>query len=538
LTRTGIRPGGLIPILISVLVLTGCAGGDRITGWSGTVSDIPDGERLEWISSHLPPIPREFRAAWIATVANIDWPSEPGLPVHQQQDELIDLLDRASLLNLNAVVFQIRPTADALYASDLEPWSWYLTGESGLNPGWDPLTFAIDESRRRGLEMHVWFNPYRAHHPIAEDSVAANHVSNTMPGSVHTYGVYRWMDPGAPEVADHSFNVIMDVVERYDIDGVHMDDYFYPYSVNDDEGNAVPFPDSASFAVYGDDLSLADWRRRNVDRFIERVYAGIKERKPWVLFGISPFGIWRPGYPEGIRGFDQYEGLYADARKWLNLGWVDYFTPQLYWPIASEGQPYGPLLRWWVGENTLNRHVWPGNGTYRVNARESIRYDISEVADQIRLTRETAGATGNIHFSMQALIPSEDEKPNNDALADDLVSGVYSQDAVVPRTSWLGQPSPEAPVLDIRQLGGKTHVDLTPGDNTPVRWWAIHLRTDDGWTFHSLPGTERTIPSTLIEGHTAVVVRAVARLGLESAAAVSLLPARELALMTQPSSMP
>ncbi len=336
----------ILPLFLALL-LSACASTEII-------SEEHPADRLERVRSSLPHIDREFRAVWVATVANIDWPSEPGLPVHRQQSELIDILNRVRMLGLNAIILQIRPTADAFYQSDLEPWSYYLTGQNGVapDPFYDPLAFATEEAHRRGLDLHVWLNPYRAGHPTAPDSKAMNHVANRFPDAVLAYGTQLWMDPGAPEIADHSLAVIMDVVERYDIDGVHMDDYFYPYTVRDEEGNTVAFPDSAAYAAYGESMDIGDWRRQNVDRFIERVYASIKERKPWVLFGLSPFGIWRPGHPEGVTGFDQYEGLYADARKWLRNGWVDYYTPQLYWPMDSQGQPYGPLLDWWVGRTS------------------------------------------------------------------------------------------------------------------------------------------------------------------------------------------
>ncbi|HEX9938601.1 MAG TPA: family 10 glycosylhydrolase, partial [Longimicrobium sp.] len=305
----------------------------------------------------IPSVRREFRGVWIATVANIDWPSRPGLPADSQRAELIALLDRAQALRLNAIVFQIRPAGDALYRSQLEPWSEYLTGAQGTPPsdGYDPLEFAITESHRRGMQLHAWFNPYRARHMSAKTPEAANHISRTHPEVVKQYGRYLWMDPGEPRVQDHSMAVILDVVRRYDVDGVHIDDYFYPYPERDSAtGGNREFPDEASWRRYqagGGRLSRDDWRRNNVDRFVERMYREVHQVKPWVQVGISPFGIWRPGYPAQITaGLDQYAGLYADARKWLREGWTDYFVPQLYWPIARTGQSYPVLLDWWANE--------------------------------------------------------------------------------------------------------------------------------------------------------------------------------------------
>ncbi len=476
--------------------------------------------RIERLRASLPHVDREFRAVWVATVANIDWPSQPGLPTHRQQTELIDILDRVRLLGLNAVVLQIRPTADAFYPSELEPWSYYLTGENGKapEPFYDPLAFAIDEAHRRGIDLHVWFNPYRAGHPTASDTLAANNVVNQFPGAVHDYGAQRWMDPGAPEIADHSFRVIMDVVERYDVDGIHMDDYFYPYAVRDENGDDVPFPDSAAYALYGDGLALSDWRRRNVDQFIERVYAGIKERKPWVLFGLSPFGIWRPGHPEGITGFDQYEGLYADARKWLREGWVDYYTPQLYWSLDSSGQPYGPLLDWWIGENVTNRHIWPGNAIYRADPGPNKAWPVQEVVDQIERTRQTPGASGNVLFSMQAL------RPNDVVMSDSLLTTAYAKQALPPATTWLGGRIPGVPTAEVRLLAGRPHVSLTPADDVPVRRWSVQVLIDGRWKTHIVPGSQRTLLPELIQGAEAVAIRAVTRLGRDSEPQVVLIP--------------
>lgn len=502
----------LLPLVL-VLFLSACASTSSIPG-------ADDTRQIERIRASLPHLDREFRAVWVATVANIDWPSQPGLPAHKQQSELVDILERVRMLGLNAVILQIRPTADALYYSELEPWSYYLTGEDGKppEPFYDPLAFAVNEAHRRGLDLHVWFNPYRAGHPTASDTLAGNNVINRFPDAVHDYGSQRWMDPGAPEIADHSFAVVMDVLERYDIDGIHMDDYFYPYAVRDEDGNTVPFPDSVAYGQYGDGLSLSDWRRRNVDQFIERVYAGIKERKPWVLFGLSPFGIWRPGHPEGVTGFDQYEGLYADARKWLRNGWVDYYTPQLYWSLDSEGQPYGPLLDWWVGENVTNRHIWPGNAIYRADPGPNKAWPVREVIDQIERTRATAGASGNVLFSMQAM------RPDDVQLSDSLFMATYAEPALPPPTTWLGGQSPGAPSLEARSFLGRTHVAVAPSDAVPVRRWAVQVLGPSGWTHHILPSSQRTIDADLLENADAVAVRAVTRLGYESEPSILLLP--------------
>lgn len=259
-----------------------------------------------FVPSHATPPPpaREFRGAWVATVKNIDWPSKPGLSTAQQKAELLIILDRAAQLKLNAVLLQVRPACDALYASKLEPWSEYLTGKMGRAPSpfYDPLEFAVTEAHRRGLELHAWFNPFRARHNTGFSTLSKNHISRTHPEFVRTYGQQLWLDPGDKAARDYSQAVILDIVKRYDIDGAHMDDYFYPYAEKDKAGAVIDFPDWPSWNRYlagGGKLSRGDWRRENVNGFVHRLHDEIKARKPWVKFGISPFGIWRPDQPAG-----------------------------------------------------------------------------------------------------------------------------------------------------------------------------------------------------------------------------------------------
>ena len=311
-----------------------------------------------------PSAEREFRAAWVATVDNINWPSKPGLPVEEQKKEAIKLLDLLYENNFNAVVFQVRPQCDAMYRSDLEPWSYYLTGEQGKapEPYYDPLEFWIEEAHKRGIELHAWLNPYRAHHPTGGEVTDASIVKKR-PDLVVKLGEegYWWMDPALKGTQDHSYNVVMDLVSRYDLDGIHFDDYFYPYP---DYNNNKDFPDDESWQAYqqgGGKLSRGDWRRDAVNTFIERLYKGIKAEKPYVKFGLSPFGIWQPYNPPAIGGsFNQHETLYADAKLWLNKGWIDYYSPQLYWPINQLAQSYPVLLGWWKDQNLKGRHLWPG----------------------------------------------------------------------------------------------------------------------------------------------------------------------------------
>ncbi|MGE5498792.1 MAG: glycoside hydrolase family 10 protein [Syntrophothermus sp.] len=317
---------------------------------SATVSTNAANKKKE--AEEIPSASRELRAAWVATVDNIDWPSKPGLSVDEQKKEAIAILDRLKELNMNAVIFQVRPQADALYKSDLEPWSYYLTGEQGKapEPFYDPLEFWVSEAHARGIELHAWFNPYRANHPAMKCEISPKSIVKTKPECVRKLGKagYYWMDPSLQEVQNHSYSVIMDVVKRYDIDGVQFDDYFYPYS---EYNEGKDFPDDESYKAYtdkGGKLSRGDWRRDNVNKFVKRVYEGIKKVKASVLFGISPFGLYRPGYPASIpSGFDQYSTLYADAKLWFNRGWVDYYSTQLYWNISNMKVSFPIHFGWW-----------------------------------------------------------------------------------------------------------------------------------------------------------------------------------------------
>ena len=303
-----------------------------------------------------PPEPREFRAAWVATVANIDWPSQPGLPAEAQRAEATAMLDRAAAIGLNALILQVRPAGDALYPSALEPWSEYLTGAQGRAPvpAWDPLAWWVQEARARGLELHVWFNPYRARHSSAKTPLVAPHLAVRQPALARRYGDQLWIDPGEPAAAAHTLAVVADVVRRYDIDGVHIDDYFYPYPVKAGDAD-LPFPDDAAYARYrlgGGLLARDDWRRANVDALVQEMHATVRRIKPWVRFGISPFGLGRPDRrPPGITGFSQFDKLYADVERWLENGWLDYLAPQLYWPIDRAGQAFPVLLDYWIGQN-------------------------------------------------------------------------------------------------------------------------------------------------------------------------------------------
>jgi uncharacterized lipoprotein YddW (UPF0748 family) len=404
------------------------------------------------------------------------------------------MLDRAVELKLNAVILQVRPAADALYESKYEPWSESLTGQMGKapEPYYDPLAFAVEEAHKRGLELHAWFNPYRAYHPQAKSEIAANHISKTHPELVRQYGKYLWLDPGEKAVQDYTLAVIMDVVRRYDIDGVHLDDYFYPYKQRDAQNQSIDFPDEPSWQKYlqsGGKLSRNDWRRENINTLIERLYQAIKTEKSWVKLGISPFGIWRPGYPAQIKGFDAYSQIYADARKWLANGWLDYFSPQLYWNIEFPDQSYPVLLNWWVEQNTFGRHIWAGNYTGRLGNSTSKGWPSEEILYQIRVTRGQEGATGNVHFSMKSLMQ------NRQGISDLLAKDLYSRPALVPASPWLSNTPPGKPSLTIDKnpTSGVIQLNWKPTGTEKVWLWVIQTRSGSEWTTKIVPGRQTSI---------------------------------------------
>ncbi|USX20807.1 family 10 glycosylhydrolase [Oxalobacteraceae bacterium OTU3REALA1] len=480
-----------------------------------------------------PPAPREFRAAWVSTVANIDWPSRSNLSSEKQQAEAVAILERCKALNLNAIVLQVRPSADAIYPSELEPWSEFLTGQQGRAPkgGYDPLQFWIEQAHARGMELHAWFNPYRARHATAKSALARNHIAKTNPEAVKTYGRYLWMDPGESAASQRTLDVILDVVRRYDIDGVHIDDYFYPYPIDTPnaagpEGVALDggmggkqeleFPDQPSWQRYllgGGTLDRPHWRRQNVNALIQALYIGIHKEKSWVRFGISPFGIGRPDRrPAGIVGLSQYDKLYADAELWLNNGWLDYLAPQLYWPVAQAPQAFDVLLDYWLAQNTRARHVWPGLYTSRID-NTAKTFAPEEIVKQIGVTRSRAGACGHLHFSVAALME------NRKGITDQLKARTYQAPALSPATPWLGAELPAVPGATAKRESQGVGLRLAPGGGKPVTHYAIWSRYGAEWRFAVAPASRAVLllaDDAAGQAAEMVVVSAVDRLGNES----------------------
>jgi len=381
----------------------------------------------------------EFRGVWIATVENIDWPSKRGLPVEQQKQEFINILDMHYRNGMNAVIVQVRPVADAFYPSTLEPWSEYLNGKQGLppTPYYDPLQFMIEETHKRGMEFHAWINPYRAVFSVGKSSVSPSHITKIKKEWAVTYGKYKWLDPGIPEVREHTARVVRDIVSRYEVDAIHMDDYFYPYRESGD------FPDGKSFAKYGNGMDKADWRRANVDSIIKLLSETIKNTNPRVKFGISPFGIWRNKKqdPAGsnTNGSSNYDDLYADIRLWLQEQWIDYVAPQLYWQIGHKLADYTTLLDWW-SRNVYGRQLFVGHAMYRAN--EAAWQNKNELPNQIQMLRNNSNVMGSVYFSSKNFIP------NPHGWTDSLRENYYSTPAIVPPMKWIDSVPPPKPVLN------------------------------------------------------------------------------------------
>ena len=372
---------------------------------------------LSWAQSAQP----EFRGAWVATVDQIDWPSKGNFNSEAQKAEFIALLDMHQRNGLNAVVVQIRPCADAFYPSPFEPWSQWLTGKQGKapEPYYDPLEFMLAETHKRGMVFHAWLNPYRAEFNIGNRAVTENHITRMYPEWFVDYGGKRYFDPGNKEAQNYVVNVVKDIVRRYPVDGIHMDDYFYPYPIA-----GVQFGDSKTFQQYGKGMKRDDWRRSNTDSIIAKLHRTIKAERPSCVFGISPFGVWRSIDRDPKRGsrtigtLTNYDDLYADILLWLQRGWIDYVAPQLYWELGHRRAPFEHLIEWW-SKNTYGKHLYIGVAIYRANSNAAWR-DKEQLPNQMELIRSTPNVNGVIFYSSSSF----QTNPNgwNDRLREDYFS--------------------------------------------------------------------------------------------------------------------
>ncbi len=387
---------------------------------------------------------REFRAVWVATVANIDWPSKPGLSTDQQKKEAIAILDMHAKNRMNAIIMQIRPASDAFYPSELEPWSRYLTGTPGKAPSpfYDPLRFWIEECHQRNMEFHAWLNPFR----VAQDAsqpLASSHIAFQHPDWIVNYGGKLYFDPGLPQTREFVVKVVTDIVARYDVDAIHFDDYFYPYPLKDE------FPDTNSFDQFNRGFQAsqkADWRRDNVDIIIKMLSESIKKTKPWVKFGISPFGVWRnkaddPDGSQTTAGTTNYDHLYADILKWQKNGWIDYCLPQLYWQIGNSSVDFLTLSQWWA-EHAYNRAMYIGHAVYKLDANSTIPEwrDQNQLVRQIETIRQIPQLGGSAFYS------SVHFKRDLFGFEKSLQKKLYKYPALVPAMPWIDNKAPQAPI--------------------------------------------------------------------------------------------
>lgn len=345
----------------------------------------------------------EMRAVWIATVDNIDWPSQPTLSSAQQKNDFIRLLDMHQRNGINALIVQVRPSSDAFYPSPFEPWSQWLTGKQGQAPVpyYDPLEFMITETHKRGMEFHAWMNPYRAVFNIYHSSIAPNHITRIHPEWFLTYGDKRYFDPGNKQAQEYVANVVRDVVKRYKVDAIHFDDYFYPYPLP-----GKVFPDFSSYMKFGNGMSRDDWRRSNVDSIILKLHNVIKQENKDCQFGISPFGVWRnadkdPNGSNTKAGPTNYDFLYADILLWLKNSWIDYVAPQIYWEIGHKAADYDVLVDWW-SKNTFGKNCYIGLGMYKAGSNKAWK-EKSQLPRQIQKIRNTPNIHGMAFFSSKSL---------------------------------------------------------------------------------------------------------------------------------------
>lgn len=389
---------------------------------------------------------REMRGVWITTVVNIDFPSNADLSPQQQRDELSAILDKHEENGINAIFFQVRPSADAFYYSELEPWSKYLNGEQGKAPSpfYDPLTYIIEEAHKRNMELHAWINPFRVR-LNKNDKLSKWHIYNLHPEWGWDYGNKTYLDPGIPKVREYVQNIVLDITKRYDIDGVHFDDYFYPYAISGES-----LPDNNTFKTYGDDFypnSIEDWRRDNINTFIKEINVAIKKEKAWVKFGVSPFGIWKNSETKDDKlptkfGSSSYDILYADVITWLKEGWVDYCAPQLYWSIGDRNFDYEKLLKWWDTQS-YGRNMYVGHSLYKVSQKsEKLAWrDTKEIERQITMSRDTKNVSGSILYSSNHLTGRKEMEP----LCEALKSDYYKEYALPPLMPWIDNISPLSP---------------------------------------------------------------------------------------------
>lgn len=420
----------------------------------------------------------EFRGVWIATVNNIDWPTGGVTDPEKQKAHFIRLLEMHQKNGMNVMIVQVRPAADAFYPSAYEPWSEWLTGTQGKPPSpyYDPLQFMIEETHKRGMEFHAWLNPYRAVHNTASSSIAANHITRIHPEWFLSYGDKKYFDPGNKEAQKFVVNVVRDIVKRYDVDAIHMDDYFYPYRIPGKE-----FPDEVSYKNSGSTLKKDDWRRSNTDSIIQLLSIAIKKEKRLCRFGISPFSVWRNNDKDSLRGSDSqagqtnYDDLYADILLWLEKRWIDYVTPQLYLEIGHSKIDYVKLLDWW-SRNSFGRHIYIGHGIYRAGGKEVGWNNPNQIPEQIKLLRRYPTVQGSIYFSSKSF------EKNPFGWNDSLQNNYYKYPALLPPMRWIDNEKPWPPIVE-RTITNDSIIQLTvkpdPRNNVAIKYYVVYQYAAD-----------------------------------------------------------
>ncbi|PYG90321.1 uncharacterized lipoprotein YddW (UPF0748 family) [Ruminiclostridium sufflavum DSM 19573] len=446
------------------------------------------GPYSQYIPSSTPITKSHLRAAWISTVANLDWPSaqtkaiaNDAQRIQKTKEELIKLLDEAAADNMNAVFLQVRSAADAIYKSKLVPWSSYLTGTLGKDPGFDPLQFAIDEAHKRNLELHAWFNPYRVSMNTSTATIASLNVNKSVykehPGWIKTANSRFVVDPGIPEARKWVEDCVMEVVNNYDIDGIHFDDYFYY------EASANEMGDDTTYKKYnnGQFASKADWRRNNTYLLIKELSAKISSAKSWVKFGISPSAIWRnkkddPAGSNTNSSYTNYDKCYADTKKWVDEELIDYICPQIYFTYANAAAPYGELVTWWSNlVKGKNVHLYIGMALYKISEAGTADKDflvdngVPEMSRQLKQNTTMAGVDGSVLFRANYLFASSAQ-----SFVYSLKNDLWSTKALVPVMPWKGGKAPAAPANgSISTVSGKTKISWTDNDSSTA-YYAVY----------------------------------------------------------------
>ena len=456
-------------------------------------------------AQHAPPPKYEFRGAWVATVINLDWPAQ-GASSDYQKAQLRNIMARLKDAGINAVFFQVRSEADAMYESGLEPWSYWLTGRQGRapNPFYDPLHFAIEEAHKHGMELHAWFNPYRAERGSGYSN-ASSHVTITNPEWIYSAGPLKLLDPGQAAVRDYITTIVTDVAERYDIDGVHFDDYFYPYPPNQ-----IGSQDYETFQREGRGFtSIGAWRRDNVNLLMAQISDSLKAYRPAIKFGISPFGIWKNGVPSGIRGLDAYNVIYADPLAWVQAETIDYLVPQLYWRFAVgnsyRAQDYGTLAPWWAQQIDNGRHLYIGHALHRAERQtsgSSAVFPANEIPDQARFNRDHIDILGSVFFRSSNITAY-----NSQNFVSTMQEGLYRYPALTPPMDWKSQSVPASPVNLAHEWTGDAEVTLTwEAPSTPAPRYAVYRVRSN-----TLPDADATVQDArnllAVTGQTTLVDR-------------------------------